>query len=719
MKKQALFFALSALLPLPAGRAPAASLAAAQTQTFYVAPAGRDDAPGTPAKPFATLARAQNAVRTLRRGSKIAGPVTVLLRGGTYFLREPLVFSPEDSGTAEAPIVYAAAPGETPVVSGGTHIAGWKKSQNGLWTATVPGVANGTHPYFRQLWVNGQRRYRARTPNKGFLQVAERPGADPKATHQGLSEDQFRFAPGDLKSAWTNPADSEVVLLHFWVDTHLPIASINDATRLVTFAKQSRLRFTDDYSQKGARYYVENVREALDEPGEWYLDRKTGVLSYLPRPGEDMTRAEVIAPRLSELVRFDGAPESGRYVEHVALRGISFSHNEWTPPAGETRVPQQQAANFVPGALRATGARFVAIENCRVAHFGSYGVQLGEGCANVRIAGCEFVDGAAGGVKINGGTANSPLWQRTGENVVEDCHLHDLGRVHHAAVGVLLMHTNGNTVAHNHIHHLFYSGVSVGWVWQYRPSVSRDNTVAFNHIHHIGQGLLSDLAGVYTLGISPGTVINNNLVHDVVSHGYGGWGLYTDQASTGVVLENNVVYATKTESFHQHWGQGNVLRNNVFFGGPAGALRLSKTDPERGQFVCERNVFVVPAGAPVYRGSYGHNIKRPDPAFATDRNLLWDGQNGAFSGGVAANPSESKRVGDDNKPLPLADWRTRGQDKNSLVADPGFVNPAAGDFSLRPGSPALKIGFRPIDLSRVGVRSAAPGKGRETAAKKP
>lgn len=303
---------------------------------------------------------------------------------------------------------------------------GWKRSGDNLWSATVPGVASGAHPYFRQLWVGNERRYRARTPGVGanLFRVTQRPlTTSTNFGTQNGPEDRFVFAPGQLKQTWTNIADIEVVLLHFWVDTHLPVAAISEAERLVTFAKKSRLRFTDDYSQRGARFYVENVREALDEPGEWYLDRN-GVLTYFPRPGEDMTKVEVIAPRLTELVRFEGDPAAGRLGQHIALRSLTFAHNAWSPPRGESQVPRQQAANFVPGALRARGARFLTIENCRIAHYGSYGVEIGEGCSQIRVAGCTFVDGAAGGVKINGGDAESALWQRTGANVIADNHIH-------------------------------------------------------------------------------------------------------------------------------------------------------------------------------------------------------------------------------------------------------------------------------------------------------
>jgi len=318
------------------------------------------------------------------------------------------------------------------------------------------------------------------------------------------------------------------------------------------------------------------------------------------------------------------------------------------------------------------------------ANLGGYGLEIADGCRGNRVTRNEFANLAAGGIRMSGGAAGSPVALRTGENEVADNHLHDLGRVFHAGVGILSQHADRTRIVHNHIHHLDYTAVSVGWVWGYGPSVSENNLVEGNLIHDVGRKVLSDMGGVYLLGKAPGTVVRGNVIRDVESFGYGGWGTYTDEGSTGVLIENNLVYRTKSGGFHQHYGRDNVVRNNVFALAREGQLMRTRAEPHT-SFTLERNI-VYADGTPLYAKNW------TGPGFVIDHNLYWDA-----SGKAPAFPGGS-----------FADWQAQGLDRHSLVADPLFVDPARGDFRLRPGSPAERIGFRPFDPSAAGVRP--PGK---------
>ena len=292
-----------------------ASAQSHNSTTLFVSPGGNDSNSGhDAAQPFATIVRARDEVRRLHNKGSAAGPVTIYLRGGVYQLSEPLVFTPEDSGTAAAPVNYAAYPGERPVISGGAPVKGWAPGANGTWTTTLADVRAGRW-YFSQIFVNGALRQRARIPHEGFLRVKGMPEGTFKTV--GVQKDcrTFEFAAGDLNPNWHHLNDVEVIVYHFWTDHHLPIQGVDAAKNLVTFSKPSDMVFSDDVSENGARYIVENVYEALDAPGEWYLDRSTGVLSYIPMPGEDLRSAEVMAPVAPSLVRFAGEPGKLGFVE--------------------------------------------------------------------------------------------------------------------------------------------------------------------------------------------------------------------------------------------------------------------------------------------------------------------------------------------------------------------------------------------------------------------
>ena len=350
-------------------------------RTIYVATNGDDGWSGglpTPIRdkrdgPLRTIERARDLIRTRKREGRHTQPITVYVRGGTYFLDQPLIFTAEDSGTPHAPVTYAAYPNEQPVISGGLEIKDWKQ-QGKLWTAQVSGVRDKAISYFRQLWINGERRFRARTPDEDYHRIAELPGVDFTVNVRKSPSDNFRFAPGEIRSTWTNLTDVEVVLLYFWTDAHLPIAKVHDANRTVTFTRKTRRRMTEDFTRRPARYFVDNVFEGLDTPGEWYLNRQTETLYYLPRPGERRERVHVVAPRLPMLVRFDGAPEANRFVEHIKLKGLTFSHNEWALPADGGDAGDLQAAVGVPGAISARGMRYCTLEENRIKNFGSYGI---------------------------------------------------------------------------------------------------------------------------------------------------------------------------------------------------------------------------------------------------------------------------------------------------------------------------------------------------------
>ena len=641
---------------------------------FYVSPRGNDGdkGKGTRGEPFRTISRARDEVRKLVAAG-LKKDVHVWLRGGTYELREPLTFTSADSGSNEYSINYAAYKNEKPIVSGGQTIGGWTKGAGKLWTTTIPDVKNGGWN-FRQLFVNGMRRTRARTPNAGFFNVS--------GYISGDTTTNFKTQSANVLPSWAERGDVEVMVLHMWTEFRIPIRSVvpdvaDNALSTVTLNSKTGARS----SENNARFWIENAPEALDSPGEWYLDRKSGVLSYWPLPNEDIRRAQFVAPRVSQLLILEG--DVSHPIQDLRFRGLTFSYADWTlPPNGYI---DGQAANDIPATIQANRVLDCRLENCVVNHCGNYAVAFERGCKRDIISRCEMTDLGAGGVKIGEPQIRADEADKTRNNQITDCHIHDIGRVYPPAVGVWIAQSSGNLVAHNEIDHTGYTGISVGWTWGYGPSEAHDNIIEWNHVHHIGQGMLSDLGGIYTLGVQPGTIIRHNVFHDIekYSAGYGGWGIYTDEGSSGILIENNLVYRTSTAGFHQHYGRENIVRNNIFAWGREAQIMRTREEDHR-SFTFERNIVLWNQG-----DLLGSNWSNNQYLF--DHNLYFDARQ---------KPPRFKDWSWD-------EWQKRGQDVHSIVADPRFVDAANGNFSLKSGSSTAQIGFVPLDLSSVGPRKVA------------
>ncbi len=656
--------------------------------------AGRTDGP------LATIARARDIIRQAKRSPEgLRSAVRVVIHGGTYALPAPIVFTSEDGGSADRPIEYAAAEGETPIISGGRRITGWRAVEmdgRKVMAADVPAVRAGDW-YFHQLWVNGERRPRARHPNQGYLAVAEIPDAKSDTPwHQGQAA--FRYAAGDLESS-PGIRQAEVCVMNRWIESHLPITGIDESNRIVRFGKRSVFKL-----DPGDLYYVENAREHLDRPGEWWLDRDSGVLYCLSRAGEDLERAEVIAPVLTQLMRLEGDPESKRWIEHLAFRGIVFAHTEWYFPGGFDSGRQRaevwpppaaavggfaQAAIGVPGSVYGAALRHAIFDQCRWIHLGGYGLELGRGCRDNRIQRCELADLGAGGIKLGETAIRDSAGEVARDNEVSDCHIHDGGRFFHSAIGIWIGQSPGNRIRHNLIHDFYYSGISAGWTWGYGRALATNTVVELNHVHHIGKlsngdgPILSDMAGIYTLGRHTGSVIRSNLWHDVAGLRYGGWGIYFDEGTSEILAENNLVIRTTHGGFHQHYGRDNRVRNNVFLLARDFQIQRSRAE-EHLSFRFERNVVGWQEGKLLHGNFSGTN-------YVFDSNLYWppSGQEARFA------------------EWSWDEWRQRGQDVHSQIAEPRFMDPGADDFRLRGDSPALRLGFRPFDLRDVGPRRAS------------
>jgi hypothetical protein len=651
-------------------------VASAHAVNFYVAPGGNDAHPGTQEQPFATIEHARESVRKVKPTAN--APITVFLRAGTYSLDAPLLFGPQDSGTKTCPITYSAYPGEKPILSGGKAIAGWKRQPNGVWTAEIPEVKQGQW-YFRQLFVNGQRRPRARLPREGKYTVAGQ--ANPPAR-------SFTFNPGEIDPKWTNFEDVELVLLQFWTEARPRIEAIDPVAHTV--------RFTGDVFRSPTwsnGWYVENVFEGLTEPGQWYLNRRTGTLYYRPLPGEDVKQLEIVAPRTKQWLRLEGDYKTGKHVEYVTFRGLTFHYSQWEldeklgynyPQAAVEWQPVYGPLSEVPvpSAIYVKGARQVRFEDNEIAHTGAWAIHLAQGgCNDDAIVGNNMRDLGAGAVRIGGPFPTNDPAEESGRAIVTDNRIHDCAKVYLGAPAVWIGQSSGNRVAHNEITGWCEWAISVGWSWDYSPNNARDNIVEYNHCHHIGGSVLGTHAVLYFLGVQPGTVVRNNLVHEVAGDCF-----LLDNGSVGIVIERNLFHHATGVGLGFNFNTfGNIVQNNIVAltdnglmcrGGDPG--RLDQTG------VFHHNIFY-------YHGDKGRLFfpdNRTNDAVVMDKNLYYD---------ASGKPVQFLNVD-------FVQWKQKGLDHSSIVADPQFIDPQKGDFRLKTGSPARTLGFQPIDLTRVGIR---------------
>lgn len=621
-----------------------------------------------PDEAIKTLPEVRDEIRSRRaNGEWISEPINIKLALGRHTLTEPLILGPQDGGKPEAPVTYMCESSAPAGISGAQEITEWEWAEvNGrrFLVADLPEVRSGKW-YFRQLFIKDQRRPRARLPREGFLAFTGLPELKPD-TAWNVGQTQASFKPGDLRADWRNPVDIDIVALHFWVESRLGVKAIDAEKNLVQFAGPSVFRLTAAHDPaEFAPYYVENVFETLSEPGQWYLDRAEGRLYVLPRPGESPKRLVALAPRLTQLIRVVG--DEKLPVTDIRFVGLRFAHSDWYWPAG--KAGSAQAAVEVPGAVYFEKAERCELRECVVGRMSNYGVEIGAGCRDIRLINNLVTDLGGGGIKVGHGSSRT---------TIHNNEISDGGKLFHSAVGVWIGNSGENTVTHNEIHDFYYTGVSVGWTWGYGASNAINNKIEYNHIYRIGKGWLSDMAGIYTLGVSPGTTLRFNHIHDVNGSRYGGWGLYNDEGSTGILLENNVVYRTTHGGYHQHYGKENIVRNNIFaFARDTQVVRTR--EEEHVSFTFEHNIVYFDKG--VLLGSNWTNNQ-----FKMDYNLYWrvGGQPFDFAGGT------------------FDAWKARGHDIHSVIGDPRFMEPARGDFRLRPDSPAPALGFKPFDIRMAG-----------------
>ncbi len=480
-----------------------------------------------------------------------------------------------------------AAPGEKPFISGGRKIDGWQKGAGEVWTTTVPQVRDGKW-YFRQLFVNGHRAIRARTPNltekAPFWTIAtstERPGVVPQA------DATIVLGMDHELGHWSNIEDVEIVWVLNNDCSRMRIGAADPAKRTVSlFPPHAFLpqRLPGEY-QPGLPYpgphaYFENAIEMLDEPGEWYLDRKSGVLSYWPRPGEDMTHADVVAPVMAEML-LHIAGTADHPIQNLHFSGLGVEYNDWPLPKSgyiadfgclllklDASGPGMQFV-FMDSAVQFENARKCSFEDGSIEHVGAMGLNLGAGTSDILVRGNRIAETGAGGI-CGGATRNRdclpwspvPKEDEYKSYRILDNYIADVGLDYFGAIGIFLGQTQEALIAHNLIRDTAYCGIVISGNEDH-STFSKNNDVEFNEIHDVMK-FAGDGAGIYiSFPMSGhGANIRGNLIYDVWPNIYhvswGQAGLYLDLSTENFHFENNIIYQAR-----QSWGTGKPLNVNA------------------------------------------------------------------------------------------------------------------------------------------------------------
>lgn len=574
--------------------------------------------------PFKTIEKAISAVAELR-ASGIKRPMEIALCDD-YYLSKPICvgqkFLAGILGRHGIGGITFTSFGARRKIVGGIKIEGWKKDVfNGTscLSAKLPEKEDGKKWSFTDLYVNGKRASFTRYPKKGTLKAVKTENDHDKfvedfGVNLFLHSKWFEYIPDDLKNI-EGIEDAIVSYNHYWIDEHSPIELVDRENNRVVMEYASRFSVTTCYDKNETHnfhYYLENLPCVFNEENEWYLDRNTSTVYYIPHSGVTAENIEAYAPLSDKLFVIEG--DENEKISDIRIRNLELTCTKGDYASdlvlncvtgaeehGEKYGSDIQSVCFADGAISLRFAERCSLYNCTLKNLGVHAVFIGMGCKNTRIENCTISDIAAGGISIRGGAYGCESHLENHNNIIRGNKITECGKRYAAGCGVLVCHSHDNEISENDISYIGYTGISVGWVWGYADSNTYGNLIRKNTIHHIGNGYLSDMGGIYTLGKQNGTVIEENEVHDVTSRHYCGNGIYTDEGSSNILIEKNLVYDIKNACFLQHYGSGNVVKNNILaFGGEC--VNVGREELHESAII-ERNI-MLSNGSPMYSSHY-------------------------------------------------------------------------------------------------------------------
>ena len=706
----------------------------------------------SPDGPIATLEAARLEVRKLKK-QQPGQPIEVLIKGGTYALRETVVFSPEDSGTEEAPVVYKAFPGEKPVFTGGVKIENWKKvetdpegvsneARGNLWVAKIP-KHDDQEWYIRTLY-DGETLLKRASAKLGRRKPDQPRPFDYNTHGIGIFRDKplefegpllkpfdrhICFRDNDLRD-WENLYDIEMVLIDRpWLSNIIPLQRVDVKNKVAYLSVDPTYQPNDTRS-----YWIENAIDYLDEPGEWVVNTKKGKIYMWPE--EDISEMNVIAPLVQEFIRVEGM-EEGPFVRHIHFEGLTFMHGlRDTLVEGDKGLQHDWEMYDKGNAV----IRFRFAEDCKfnsnvIKSSSGTGIRLDLHCQRIEIASNHLKYLGGGGIVLSGYGPGTKDVNKN--NVVHDNYIHHIGELLWHSAGIFITQSGNNEITHNTIRDLPYNGIVVcGWrtqefylvkripfrrawmssirVEECMPYIlkglesdkqfsidhflpllhARENKIIMNDISRVLLKL-HDGNAIYFSADGGNTLVERNYMHQ--NYGTAG-ALRLDADPTFTIIRDNVI--TESERGLCLKGPVDLINNFIFtetflrgHSKPGWLGGTKKALPKR-------NIFMPPASSTSINGLYLTDKRATNRPFYKNLPKM---ENSIYFTKHTRHPYVPKtELGTDlfsGQPV------DPGKDPVKLLyADPMFDEESMklGLYRFKEGSPAEKLGIQPIDLREVG-----------------
>ncbi len=670
-----------------------ASISSAAAVEVHVSVNGEDSAAGTAVAPFRTLERARDELRRLKARDAARETATVVVHGGTYYLSRTFELGPVDSGTSNAPVVYRAYKQDRVALVGGRAVSGFAAYRGSILKADVGAL--GITNYFRQLFFDDQRQILARYPNfdpdhpcDGGWAYGDGKTIPMYKNVLGEPRNRFEFCEQDART-WARPEEGEVFVFprYNWWNNIVRIKAVDSGRRVITLAGNASYAI-----RPGDRYYVQNLFEELDAPGEWYLDRRTHMLYFWPPAATD--GKTVCVPTLRTLLYLSAGTSC------VTFRGFTFECCEGN-------------------AISLQGTTNCLIAGNVIRNVGDYegnGVAVEGGCDN-GIVGNDIYAIGSRGIYLEGGDFGTLT---PGGNYADNNYIHHTGVYYKQGAGISL-HGVGNRASHNLIHDEPRYGIEFS---------GNDHVIEFNHIRHVNLET-ADTGAIESWNVSwarRGTVIRFNYLHDVLGFGqenghwtspHFAWGIYLDDGTTGTHVYGNIVARAPLGGVHIHGGRDNVIENNIFVDGASQQVTYTGYGPKSDVAMITKNTQPF-LDNPIYLKKYPEmthlDLKTAWRMSGTKflRNIISYRDPKAVLSKFTNLPFEETEsdynvfyhfglpLQSDGKIPPGEEAAAKQLDRHSTNADPLFMAPERDDYRLREGSPALKLGFEPIPVEKIG-----------------